>query len=867
MSKSLPPKSAAEIREAFHAFFEAQGHTRVASSSLIPANDPTLLFTNAGMVQFKDCFLGLDRREYQRAVSAQKCVRAGGKHNDLENVGFTARHHTFFEMLGNFSFGNYFKKEAIHFAWEFVTQVLKLPKERLRVSVFEKDDESAEIWMKQEKIPAEHIMRFGEKDNFWSMGDTGPCGPCTEIFWDQGKEVDGERYLEFWNCVFMQFDRDEKGVLHPLPAPSVDTGMGLERMAAIMQGVPSNYDIDLMRGLIDQTAALVSDRTKQKFVYQTGSVDPRATALKVIVDHLRSTSFLIADGVLPSNEGRGYVLRRILRRAVRFGQRLGLESPFLADLYPALVASMGSAYPELVARERVVTEILRQEEEKFWVTLSKGLELLETAFSQLGSQKTVPGDVLFKLYDTFGFPMDLSALIARERGLGVDESGFNKAMEEAKTRARSSWKGSGAAAVPPQVREWKSKGIQPRFVGYQDLAVKTEVTAAYVSDAQTFLSLKENSFYPEGGGQVGDRGSITDKKGNKFSVIDTLRPYDGGAVLVVDGAGALTVGAEVMATVDARLRSATRSNHTATHLLHAALREVLGTHVEQAGSLVDENRLRFDFSHPKSVSRDELSRIEGWVNAAIEADSAVGTETTTYDNAIKKGALALFGEKYGDQVRMVQVPGYSTELCGGTHVSRTSEIRFFKIVSESAVAAGTRRIEAVTATRAIELLSEKADLLGQLAAMMKVAPDALLPKLTKVQERERELEREIANLKKRLASGTATDAKFVETKVWGLAAKLHELAADDVAMLRDHADQIRSKEKQYVHVLMAGTSLLITADVNSLKTAHAGDILRAVVQQLGGKGGGQAQTAQGQLAQVIPLERVKECLEQLSLKK
>ena len=853
-------KSTAEIRESFQKYFEKQGHTRVESSSLIPSNDPTLLFTAAGMVQFKDCFLGLDKRAYSRATSAQKCVRAGGKHNDLENVGFTARHHTFFEMLGNFSFGDYFKKEAIHYAWEYTTKVLGLPKERLRVSVHTSDDESAEIWHKQEGLPLDRIVRFGE-DNFWSAGDTGPCGPCTEIFWDQGQEVDGDRWLEFWNCVFMQYDRTADGKMTPLPRPSVDTGMGLERTAAILQGAPTNYDIDLLSQLIHSTQDFASQHAKRKIAYAPGDTHWEASALKVIVDHLRSTSFLIADGVLPSNEGRGYVLRRILRRAVRFGKRLGIEEPFLAQLFPSLESAMGAAYPELVARKNVITEILTQEESKFFETLEKGLHLLEEAFGKMGSNKVLPAPVVFKLYDTFGFPADLTALIAREKNLGIDSKGFDALMEEAQKKSRASWKGSGETAILDAVKEWKSHGVKPRFTGYEHEMDDSTILAVAPGKNGAWVAIDPCPFYGEGGGQAGDRGVLKLSSGKEFVVSETVKPYEDGIALYVEGANAdIKVGANVKALVDPELRRSTKANHTATHLLHSALREILGKHVEQAGSLVNAEKLRFDFSHPKSVNADDLRRIEEWVNHAIEQDISTCVESTSYDNAIKKGAMALFGEKYGDVVRMIQIPGFSTELCGGTHVRSTGEIRVFKIISESAVAAGTRRIEAITSSGAMQWYKDREKALLNVATTLRVTPDTVEDRVTKLLESQRDLEREIESLKRKLAQGgSALDVLKGKYKTWIV--EIHALEGADSDFLRQKGDAVRKANPAAIHVVISNPLLLVTLEPSQLTGAHAGNLLKELATALGGRGGGQGQTAQGQ----IPAGKgAKEILEWIS---
>ncbi len=843
----------ADIREKFLSYFEAQGHTRVSSSSLVPEKDPTLLFANAGMNQFKDCFLGFEKRAYTRATSAQKCVRAGGKHNDLENVGFTARHHTFFEMMGNFSFGDYFKKDAIHYAWEFTTKTLGLPKDRLRVSVYTTDDEAAEIWHKQEGVPLDRIVRF-EEDNFWAMGDTGPCGPCSEIFWDQGKEVDGDRWLEFWNCVFMQYDRSADGKLNPLPKPAVDTGMGLERMAAIMQGKPTNYDIDILAELLNQTVSKINAKTKQKLVYVPGDSSWQSSALKVIADHLRSTSFLIADGVLPSNEGRGYVLRRILRRAVRFSKRLGMSEPLLADLLPTLISQMGATYPELEQRKNTIQEILKEEEAKFFETLERGLHLLEEAFGKMNSThsqgKTLPADVVFKLYDTYGFPVDLTGLIARERGLSIDEGGFEKLMTKQQERSRKSWKGSGDQSLLGQVKEWKSQGFTTKFTGYSnEHELQSEVLAVTAGASGAWLALSPTPFYAEGGGQAAETGVVELMSGEKLQVVDSQKIFDGGQAIFVEGAAASKIkkGDKLKSFVNLEHRRDSRSNHTATHLLHAALRKVLGTHVEQAGSLVEPGRLRFDFSHNKALSSDEIQTIEAMVNAEISKNIKVNAETCSYDDAIKKGALAFFSEKYGDQVRVIQVPGFSTELCGGIHVNQTGDILTFKILSESAVASGTRRIEAVTGRPAMEWYKTQQASLSRIADVLKVPALQAEERVEKILKEQKELQKEIEVLKKKLASGGSSSSKTGKTNYKNTPVVVYEFDASEGDLLRDRADACRKENAAAIHVLLCGELLLITLDNQKLPQHHAGNLLKELAPKLGGRGGGQAQTAQGKV--------------------
>jgi alanyl-tRNA synthetase len=688
------PVKGKEIREAYLSYFERQGHTRVASSKLVPDNDPTLLFTTAGMVQFKDVFLGFEKRPYTRATSSQKCVRAGGKHNDLENVGFTERHHTFFEMLGNFSFGDYFKKDAIHFAWEFVTKDLGLPKDKLRVSVFETDDESADIWHKQEGLPKDRIVRFGEADNFWAMGDNGPCGPCSEIFWDQGKEVDGDRWLEFWNVVFMQYNRSN-GVLTPLEKPSVDTGMGLERMCTVMQGVESNYQVDLLADLVKATHAYFENKLKKKIDLSSRE---NLCAIRVIVDHLRSTSFLIADGVMPSNEGRGYVLRRILRRAVRFGHKLGIRESFLPALYPALEASLGDVYSELTVRRDFIVGVLRQEEINFFETLDRGIDLLDEALRK-GS---LAPDTVFKLYDTFGFPLDLTELIAKERGISVPMEEVDKLMSQQQAMSRASWKGSGAEAIPDEVRNWKTSLTNTATYYESETETESVVKAVHPVADGAWAVIDPCPFYAEAGGQVADTGTLVNEARKTFKVVTCKKIGDGlWAVKISDASGStassLKAGDTVSASVDDRRRTNIRSNHTATHLLHASLRKHLGTHVHQAGSYLDDTRLRFDFSHNKSVSEDERQQIEKWINEQIRGEHPVVIKTMSHKEATAKGAMALFGEKYGDVVRVVTIEGTpSMELCGGLHVGNTKEIQHFTLVKESGVSSGVRRIEAVS---------------------------------------------------------------------------------------------------------------------------------------------------------------------------
>ncbi|WP_443192065.1 alanine--tRNA ligase [Pseudomonas indica] len=848
----------AEIREAFLRFFEEKGHTRVASSSLIPGNDPTLLFTNAGMNQFKDCFLGLEKRAYTRAVSSQKCVRAGGKHNDLENVGYTARHHTFFEMLGNFSFGDYFKRDAITYAWEFLTSEkwLGLPKDKLWVTVYASDDEAYDIWTKEVGVPAERMVRIGDNkgapyasDNFWAMGDTGPCGPCTEIFYDHGPDIwggppgspeeDGDRYIEIWNNVFMQFNRTADGVMHPLPAPSVDTGMGLERISAVLQHVHSNYEIDLFQNLLKAAADAI------------GCAEEGQPSLKVVADHIRSCSFLIADGVLPSNEGRGYVLRRIIRRACRHGNKLGAKGSFFHKIVAALVAEMGEAFPELKQQQAHIERVLKTEEEQFAKTLELGLKILEQDLAEL-SGSVIPGNVVFKLYDTYGFPVDLTNDIARERDLTLDEEGFEREMEAQRERARA------ASAFGMDYNALVKVEGETVFTGYQGTQGSGKVVALF-RDGVVVERLKEGEqgvvvldrtpFYAESGGQVGDCGYLS-ANGLRFDVRDTTKA--GNAFLhhgVLD-CGVLEVGASIEATVDASVRQATALNHSATHLLHAALRQVLGEHVQQKGSLVDSQRLRFDFSHFEAIKPEQLKALEDIVNAEIRKNSEVETEETDIDTAKAKGAMALFGEKYGDQVRVLTMGGgFSVELCGGTHVSRTGDIGLFKITSEGGVAAGVRRIEAVTGAAALAYLNNAEEQLKEAAALVKGSRENLLDKLVGVLERNRQLEKELEQLKAKAASAAGDDLAGSAIEVKGvkvLAARLDGLDGDALLAL---VDQLKNKLGRAV-ILLGGAlegKVTLVAGVTQDLTGQlkAGDLMKQAAAAVGGKGGGRPDMARG----------------------
>ncbi|MFZ5511118.1 MAG: alanine--tRNA ligase, partial [Pseudomonadota bacterium] len=749
--------TSAEIRQKFLEFFAGKGHTIIASSPLVPANDPTLLFTNSGMVQFKDVFLGKDKRPYQRATTAQRCVRAGGKHNDLENVGYTARHHTFFEMLGNFSFGDYFKRDAIRYAWELLTEVYRIPADRLWTTVYHEDDEAYDIWTKEIGVPPGRCVRIGDKgeqkyhsDNFWQMADTGPCGPCSEIFYDHGPEVwggppgspeaDGDRYIEIWNLVFMQFNRDEAGVLHPLPKPSVDTGMGLERIAAVLQHVHSNYDIDLFQDLIRAAAR------------ETGARDLANSSLKVIADHIRACSFLIVDGVIPGSDGRGYVLRRIIRRAIRHGYKLGQKQPFFHKLVDDLCRVMGAAYPELPAARDQVAAVLRQEEERFAETIEYGMEILERALE--AEDKMLDGETVFKLYDTYGFPLDLTADIARERGFRVDHAGFEAAMARQREMARSASQFKMKGTVEYQ-------GEKTEFCGYETLEAEGTVVALYHEGSQVaelgagqkgIVVLDKTPFYAESGGQVGDSGELI-AGGGSFEVGDTqkIQAEVFGHQGVVK-AGRLQVGDKVKAVVNKTARMRTAWNHSATHLLHAALRQVLGKHVQQKGSLVDPGRTRFDFSHPRPMTAEEIARVEQLVNREIQRNVDVSARVMKYDQAIAAGAMALFGEKYGDEVRVIAMGDFSTELCGGTHVRRTGDIGFFKIVSETGIAAGIRRIEAVTGEGALAYVQEQEARIAEIAANLKANPAEVTQKVAQILDNVRVLEKELARLKSKLAA-------------------------------------------------------------------------------------------------------------------
>jgi alanyl-tRNA synthetase len=849
-----PPMSSAEIREKFLQFFASKGHQIVASSSLVPHDDPTLLFTNAGMNQFKDVFLGFDKRPYQRATTSQKCVRAGGKHNDLENVGYTARHHTFFEMLGNFSFGDYFKLDAIRYAWELLVDVYGLPADRLWVTVYAEDDEAYAIWTKEIGVPAERVIRIGDNkgaryasDNFWMMGDTGPCGPCTEIFYDHGEDIpggppgsadeEGDRYIEIWNNVFMQFNRDEAGVMHPLPKPSVDTGMGLERTAAVLQHVHSNYEIDLFARLIAAAAR------------ETASADSDSPSLRVLADHIRACSFLLADGVIPGNEGRGYVLRRIIRRAIRHGYKLGARAAFFHRMVPDLVAEMGAAYPELVSSQERVSEVLRQEEVRFFETIEHGMSLFESELAALAGDGVFNGAIAFKLHDTFGFPLDLTADVCRERGVCVDVAAFDAAMAHQKEQARAAGKFRMAAALD-------YSGPETAFHGYDALDFNGQVLALY-RDGSPVDELKEGElgvvvvdatpFYAESGGQVGDRGVLQGAQGI-FAVEDTQKIQ--AAVFGHQGivrTGAIAVGDKFAARVDVVARARTVRNHSATHLMHKALREVLGAHVQQKGSLVDPEKTRFDFAHNAPMSAEEIRRVERIVNDEILANAAAEARIMAIDEARKSGAMMLFGEKYGDQVR-VQTIGSSIEFCGGVHVRRTGDIGLFKIVSETGVAAGIRRVEAVTGDVALALVQQQQAMLAEAAAAFK-APVAEVPaKLAQVLDNVRALEKELARLKARLASAQGDDILTQAVDVKGVKVLATLMEGADVNALRAAVDKLRDKLKSAV-VVVSSTSegkVTLIAGVTADLTGKlkAGELVNMVARQIGGKGGGRPDMAQ-----------------------
>ena len=849
----------ADIRDLFLNYFASKEHAIVPSSSLVPANDPTLLFTNAGMVQFKDVFLGADQRSYNRAVSSQRCVRAGGKHNDLENVGYTARHHTFFEMLGNFSFGEYFKRDAIEFAWQFLTEELGLPQDRLWVTVHVSDDEAADIWINEIGVDPARLSRLDE-DNFWQMGDTGPCGPCTEIFWDHGEDIPGgppgspdddlDRYIEIWNLVFMQFERDASGTMTPLPKPSIDTGMGLERVAAVMQGVHSNYDIDLFQHLIKSASAV------------TGCKDLKDNSLKVIADHIRSCSFLIVDGVKPSNEGRGYVLRRIIRRALRHGHNLGAKGNFFYKLTASLGEIMGDAYPELLEMQQVISDTIKKEEEQFARTLDKGMGVLEAALADMTGTE-LSGELVFQLYDTFGFPTDLTNDVAREKGYTLDIAGYEKCMEEQRSRARSASQFS--VDYTDSIRVEGST----EFCGYDALELSSNILGLFIEgkatdsageDTEIVLVLNKTVFYAESGGQVGDSGFLT-KGSAKIEITDCRKAGNHhihiGRVL----SGEFSLGDTVDGFVDHSVRQATALNHSATHLLHEALRQVLGEHVEQKGSLVDSQRLRFDFSHGDAVSNEQIRRVEHIVNREILKNTAVSTQVMSMDDAKSKGAVALFGEKYGDQVRVVTLGGeYSIELCGGTHVSRSGDIGAIRITAESSVASGIRRIEGVTGMKAVGFCDDQQDELGDMLSILRSGRQGLKDKAQSIVDDNRRFQKEIESLKGKLANTAGNDLMSGLQDIGGISVLSTIVEGADAKSLRGIADQVRSKMQRGVFMLAAvegeKASLVAGVTQNLTDQIKAGELLKFVTDQVGGKGGGRADMAQGATGDVSQLPNV-----------
>ena len=855
-----------EVRQKFLDFFAARDHQIVASSSLVPANDPTLLFTNAGMVQFKEAFLGEETRPYSRATTSQRCVRAGGKHNDLENVGYTARHHTFFEMLGNFSFGDYFKREAIQFAWEFLTVELRLPPERLWVTVFEDDDEAASIWLNEIKVNPERLSRLGEKDNFWAMGDTGPCGPCSEIFYDHGPEVpggppgssdeDGDRYIEIWNLVFMQFERKSDGSMTSLPKPSVDTGAGLERLSAVLQKVHSNYEIDLFQSLLKEVIKI------------TRTEDLQNSSLNVIADHIRSCAFLIVDGVLPSNEGRGYVLRRIIRRAVRHGHQLGVKDPFFFRLTGKLSDIMGGAYPELVERRQFVETVLKEEEEQFARTLENGMGILEREIANLKGD-TLPGETVFQLYDTYGFPADLTADVVREHELKVDMKGFQAAMDQQRSSARAA---SNFGVV-------EKLNIDPSlttdFTGYDSLDGEGRIVEIFTidgekldkvpADKEVYLLLDKSPFYGESGGQIGDKGLLRNENG-QFKVLDTKKQGDNHIHRGVLNLGGWQVNDLVEAEVAVKERQATTLNHSATHLMHAALRNTLGTHVSQKGSLVDAERLRFDFSHPKAVTEAELAIIEMQVNDEILANSQVGKEVMPIEEAKERGAVALFGEKYGDQVRVVTMGGkFSVEFCGGCHVNRTGDIGFFKIISEAGISAGVRRIEAVTGGGAYDFIKGREQVLSELGKVVRSGPSELVAKVKQLTDANRVLEKEVELLKAKIASGAGDDLLQKAIDLDGIKLLIANVEGVNSKALRDTVDQLKNKLGTSIVVLATviegKVSLVVGVSKDLTGKIKAGELINMVAEQVGGKGGGRPDMAMAGGTDSVALPKALESVE------
>ena len=851
----------AEIRDAFLNYFADKQHKIMPSSSLVPGNDPTLLFTNAGMVQFKDVFLGDDKRDYNRAVSSQRCVRAGGKHNDLENVGYTARHHTFFEMLGNFSFGDYFKRDAIAFAWQFLTEVLELPKERLWITVHISDDEAADIWVNEIGVDPARLSRLDE-DNFWQMGDTGPCGPCTEIFWDHGEDIPGgppgsedddlDRYIEIWNLVFMQFERDSSGKMTPLPKPSIDTGMGLERIAAVMQGVHNNYDIDLFQHLIKAAAEVI------------GCTDLQENSLKVVADHIRSCAFLVVDGVQPSNEGRGYVLRRIIRRALRHGHNLGASGSFFYKLVGPLAEVMGEAYPELVNLSEQIATVLKKEEEQFARTLDKGMGVLEAGLADIEGT-VLPGELIFQLYDTFGFPTDLTNDVAREKGYSLDMEGYEKCMEEQRARARSA--SQFAVDYSDSIRLEGST----QFCGYETLENNATILGLYTAgesvdsaseDAEVVVVLDNTAFYAESGGQVGDTGYLQADSG-KIEIVDCRKSGDHHLHIGLVLSGEIKAGQQVTVLVDSSVRQGTALNHSATHLMHAALQQVLGDHVTQKGSLVDSERLRFDFSHNQAVTPEQIREIEHIVNREILRNSTVDTEVMSMDEARAKGAMALFGEKYGDQVRVLSMGGdFSVELCGGTHVAQTGDIGLLRISGESSVAAGVRRIEAVTGEKAVDLCDQLQDTIADVSSLVRASGSNVADKVQQLVDDNRRLQKEIEALKNKLANASGSDLMSGLKEINGIHVLSTVVEGADAKSLRGVADQVRSKLDKGVFFLAAveGEKAALVAGVTNNLTDRikAGDVLKHVTAQVGGKGGGRPDMAQGAAADISALPEAME---------
>ncbi len=885
-----------EIRNLFVDYFKKNGHTSVPSSSLIPENDPTLLFANAGMNQFKNAFLGLEKRNYTKAVSVQKCVRAGGKHNDLDNVGFTARHHTFFEMLGNFSFGDYFKKEAIHYAWDFLTNELKIPKEKLYVTVFETDDEAADLWHKQEGLPQDRIFRLGEKDNFWRMGDVGPCGPSSEIFFDHGptagKESDpykgilsGEdRFVEIWNLVFMQFYEEAPGQLNPLPKPSVDTGMGFERVVAALQGQSANYDTDLFAPMIDRAASLAGLRyvTDPNILQNDPLIRDQVAAMRVLADHCRSTSFLLADGALPSNEGRGYVLRRIMRRAIRYGRKLSIQHSFLPAMSEVLISTMSDYYPELKIRKDHILATIKEEENRFLQTLDNGSAILndELLVLKKKNQKIVSGETLFKLYDTYGFPVDLTAVIAAEQGLQVDEVGFEKVMQASKQKAKTSWRGKSLLADEKHLLELSQKySNQPtQFVGYEKMSSLTSIVALSNGSSEVaslkvgeagFILLKETPFYAEGGGQVGDQGTLKTNS-SETKVLNCTKQSELFIHHIEVIRGEIKSNEQVESHVELSERRQTTTNHSATHLMHSALRQVLGTHVSQAGSLVDSSRTRFDFTHNKPLSSDEIKKVENLVNEEIAAAHPVQAEVMSHKSALAKGAMALFGEKYGDQVRVLTMGGFSSELCGGTHVKNTAEIRAFKIISESGVSSGVRRIEAITGTAAINyLMKNNEELLYARQATGVTAETSISNWIEEKKEEIKDLQKQIKKIQSSQVNvdDIIKSSKEFQSQAGPARLILADLALDDRDVLSQISDQIKNKVPRGIVVVIGQSEnshpVIISVSKEMNSQFKAGDLLKDFAQVLGGKGGGRPDFAQGA---VPDRSKLKEAFEVISKK-